>query len=80
MMKYETNLKATDSVALRKEADELWSWKFRADVEKAGLQYGVLSVTDKPTGFLLQKSNGYNFVYEKRADGKWHCLDDDKSK
>ena len=80
MMKYETDLKMNDLKAVRKEADEIWSSVFQAEVEKAGLQGGILSATEKATGFLFQKANGYNFVYEKRADGKWHCLDDDKSK
>jgi len=79
MLKYETDLKTSDTIALRKEADEIWS-VFKADVEKQSFKAAVLSANEKPTGNFLQKSNGYNFVYERAADGRWHCLADDKGK
>ncbi len=79
MLKYETDLKTSDAVALRKEADEIWS-VFKAEVEKGSFKAAVLNANEKPTGNFLQKSNGYNFVYERAADGRWHCLDDDKGK
>ncbi len=79
MLKYETDLKTSDAVALRKEADEIWS-VFKADVEKQSFKAAVLSANEKPTGNFLQKSNGYNFVYERAPDGRWHCLADDKGK
>jgi len=79
MLKYETDLKTSDTTALRKEADEIWS-VFRSDVENGAFSAAVLSANEKPAGAFLQKSSGYNFVYEKAADGRWHCLDDEKAK
>ena len=79
MLKYETDLKTSDTVALRKEADEIWS-VFRTDVEKGSFSAAVLSANEKATGTFFQKSSGYNCVYQRAADGRWHCLDDDKGK
>jgi len=79
MLKYETDLKISDVEALRKEADEIFA-VFKADAENGKFTSAIVSANDKPTGLILKNSNGYNFVYEKRADGQWHCLEDDKHK
>ncbi len=77
MVRYETDLKVSDKGALRKEADEVWSF-FKNDAENAHYQSSVVSAIEKPTGLLFKTSSGYNFVYQKRADNQWHCLEDDK--
>jgi hypothetical protein len=64
--------------ALRKEADEIFS-VLRVDAENGQFRSAIVSANEKPTGLILKNSKGYNFVYEKRADGQWNCLDD-KSK
>lgn len=79
MLKYETDLKASDKDALRKEVDEIFT-VFKADAENGQFRSAVVSANEKPTGFIVKKSNAYNFVYEKRTDGQWHCLEDDKGK
>src|SRR5271156_1668313 len=79
MLKYETDLKIADRDALRKEVDEIFA-VFKADAENGQFRSAIVSANEKPTGFILKKSNTYNFVYEKRADGQWHCLEDDKGK
>jgi hypothetical protein len=79
MLRYETDLKTTDMEALRKEADEIFA-VLKIDAEKGQFQSAIVSANEKPTGLILGKSKGYNFVYEKRADGRWRCLDDDKRK
>jgi hypothetical protein len=78
MLKYETDLKISDMNALRKEADEIFSG-LKVDAENGQFRSAIVSANEKPTGLILKNSKGYNFVYEKRADGQWHCLDD-KSK
>ena len=78
MLKYETDLKISDMNALRKEADEIFSG-LKVDAENGQFRSAIVSANEKTTGLILKNSKGYNFVYEKRADGQWHCLDD-KSK
>lgn len=77
MLKYETDLKVSDAEALRKEADEVFG-VLRVDAEKGKFTSAIVSANEKPTGLILKSSKGYNFVYQKRADAQWHCLDDDK--
>jgi hypothetical protein len=79
MLKYETDLKITDKDALRKQADEVFA-VLKVDAENGAFQSAIVSANEKPTGVILKKSQGYNFVYEKRVNGQWHCLEDDKGK
>jgi hypothetical protein len=79
MLKYETNLKIGDKDALRNEVDEIFT-VLKVDAENGQFLSAVVSANEKPTGFILKKSNSYNFVYQKRTDGQWHCLEDDKEK
>jgi hypothetical protein len=74
MLKYQTDLKITDKVALRSEADEIWPL-FRNDVERANLNEAIISANEIPHGFLITSNKGYNFVYKKSADGTWQRLD-----
>ena len=74
-LQYETELKVSDLAALRKEADEVWE-VFRPDVEKASEKSAIVSAVEKRPPGVVTRSEGYNFVFEKRADGAWHCLDD----
>jgi hypothetical protein len=77
MLKYETDLKVADAEALRKEADEVFSM-LKLDAAKGKFTSVIVSANEKSSGFIFKSSQGYNFVYEKRADGQWHCLADDK--
>jgi len=79
MLKYETDLKISDTDALRKEVDEIFA-VLKVDAENGQFRSAIVSANEKPTGLILKNSKGYNFVYEKRSDGQWHCLDDDKRK
>src|SRR5882724_8391694 len=72
MLKYETNLKIGERTALREEVGEIFS-VFKVDAENGQFRSAVVSANEKPAGFILKKSNSYNFVYEKRTDGQWHC-------
>jgi hypothetical protein len=74
-LQYETELKVSDHAALRKEADEVWE-VFRPDVERASEKTAIVSAVEKRPPGIVTRSEGYNFVLEKRADGTWHCLDD----
>ena len=66
-----------DKVALRKEVDEIWS-VFQKDVENANLKAGIIRATHVEGSGFVKSGKGYGFVFVKRDDGKWHCLDDDK--
>jgi len=77
MFKYETELKVTDKTALRKEADEVFA-AIKPDAEKINESSVIVSAIEKASGFIVSKSQGYNFVYEKLPNGSWHCLDDQK--
>ena len=77
MFQYETELKITDKIALRAEADEVFA-TIRSDAEKGKETSVIVSAVERPMGGIITKSSGYNFVFEKGQDGKWHCLDDQK--
>jgi hypothetical protein len=79
VMNYETDIPIDDKVALRKEVDEIWTL-FKIDVERAGLTNAAIRVTHPEGSGLITHAKGYGFVFEKRADGNWHCLEDDKHK
>lgn len=74
-LQYETELKVSDLATLRKEADQVWE-VFRPDVEKANEKTAIVSAVEKRPPGVITRSEGYNFVFEKQADGAWHCLDD----
>jgi len=73
----ETDISIDDKPVLRKEVDEIWSL-FRKKVEGAGLPNGVIRITHTEGSGLVTHSQGFGFVFEKRADGQWHCLQDEK--
>jgi hypothetical protein len=50
------------------------------DAENGKFTSAIVSANEKPTGLILKSSKGYNFVYEKRTDGQWRCLENDKQK
>jgi len=77
VMNYLTDISIDDKEALRQEVDEIWG-VFQTDVENAKLKAGVIRATHVEGSGLVKSGKGYGFVFVKRDDGKWHCLDDDK--
>lgn len=77
VMEYQTAIPIANLAELRKEADWIWE-AFSVDVENAKLTNGVIRATHPEASGLLTQSNGYTFVFVKRADGKWYCLQDEK--
>jgi hypothetical protein len=73
----ETDIPIDDMTNLRKEIDEIWGM-FQKNVEAANMTSGVIRITHPEGSGLMTHSKGYGFVFEKRADGQWHCLQDDK--
>jgi hypothetical protein len=77
VMEYQTAIPIAQMADLRKEVD--WVWEaFSVDVENAKLTNGVIRVTHPEGSGLLSQSKGYGFVFTKRADGTWHCLQVEK--
>lgn len=77
VMEYQTAIPIAQLADLRKEVD--WVWEaFSVDVENAKLTNGVIRVTHPEGSGLLTQSKGYGFVFTKRADGTWHCQQDEK--
>ena len=74
MLKYQTELSIDDKSALEKEVDEIWE-VFRKDVENAQLTSGIVSANEKPTGFIITHSRGFNFVFTKSAIGEWSRME-----
>jgi len=74
MLKYMTDVKIDDRVALRKEADEIWA-DFRPEAEKANVSSVILSANSIPSGGIIQRGQAYNFVFQKDPSGVWKCLD-----
>lgn len=79
VLNYQTDISIDDKTALRKEVDEIWQ-VFQKDVENANLKAGVIRATHVEGTGLVKSGKGYGFVFVKRDDGKWHCLDDDKER
>ncbi len=78
VMEYQTSIPIENMAALRKEVDWIWD-TLRIDVETAKLKTGVIRATHPDEGGgLVTHSKGYGFVFTKRDDGKWHCLEDEK--
>jgi len=73
----ETDISIDDAVDLRKEVDEIWGI-FRKNVESANLSNGMIRITHPEGSGSVTHSKGYGFVFVKRADGLWHCLQDKK--
>ena len=71
MLKYETDLSVSDVPALRKEVQEIWDGFFQSEVDKAKLNFAIISALEVPKGTFIKQSAGYNFVFEKSPDGKW---------
>jgi hypothetical protein len=69
VLNYTTTVAIDSKKDLRAEADEIWSL-FVKDVEAENLKAAAL----RPVNGL----KGYGFVFAKRDDGTWHCLDDEK--
>ena len=69
VLNYTTSVLIDSKKDLRTEADEIWSL-FVKDVERENLKAAAL----RPVNGL----KGYGFVFEKRDDGTWYCLDDEK--
>jgi hypothetical protein len=77
VLNYQTEIPIDDRVALRKEVDEIWG-VFQRDVEAANLKGGVIRATHLEGSGVVRNGKGYGFVFVKRQDGTWHCLEDDK--
>jgi hypothetical protein len=77
MLKYQTTKPIEDPAVLRKEAGEIWD-KFRPQVEQQSFKNAILSANDAPKGFIFTSNSTYNFVFDEKADGSWHCSFDDK--
>jgi len=76
VMNYLTDISIDEKEALRKEVDEIWN-VFQKDVENANLKAGVIRATHVEGSGFVKSGQVYGFVFKKREDGKWHCLDDD---
>jgi hypothetical protein len=82
VMNYLTDVSIDNKVplrneVLRNEVDEIWN-VFQKDVESAKLKVGIIRATHIEGSGFIKSGQGYGFVFVKRNDGKWHCLDDDK--
>lgn len=69
VLNYTTTVSIDNKKDLRAEVDEIWSL-FVKDVEAESLNAAALRPVNGP--------KGYGFVFEKRDDGTWYCLDDEK--
>ncbi|HEX8904683.1 MAG TPA: hypothetical protein VF771_07560 [Longimicrobiaceae bacterium] len=68
---YVTTLDVGDTTALAQEATEVFE-RFRSVAEREQLTGFVASATAPPSGMVPQTARGYNFVWTRGGDGKWH--------
>jgi len=76
-MSCETDTPLTDKTTLRKEVDEVWTTVFRDELERANVTHGIIRMSHRE-GLLIKHEEDYSFAFEKRPDGQWRCLEDDK--
>jgi hypothetical protein len=79
VLEYETDIPIEDMESLRREVLEIWK-RFQIDVEKAGVDSGVIRASHYEGKGWLRKGNGYGFLFAKGADGQWKLSDDKKTK
>src|SRR4030095_17173793 len=79
VMNYLTDISVDEKQALREEVDEIWT-SFQKDVENANLKAGLIRATHLERNGFLQNGKGYGYVFIKRDDNQWHCLEEDKGK
>ena len=70
-----TDLPIDDHSALRQEAGEIWNI-FKAEVEKVKMSEGIIRMVHAESSG--EKGKGTGFVFVKRKDGQWHCLQDEQ--
>ena len=70
MLRYQTDVAISDTARLRQEAEDIWH-DFQPVADSARVSGVVLSANSPPSGGLVSKSEGYNFVYERAPDGTW---------
>jgi hypothetical protein len=75
MLKYQTDLKVSNTAELRKEVEEIWA-TFRAEVEQAKLTNAIISANEAPQGTIIKTASAFNFVYRRSADGTWKLASD----
>ena len=73
VIQYETELPISDAARLREEAGQVFE-ACKQQMEKQKETDVIISATTKPTGVILKKTDSYNFVYQKKEDGKWALL------
>ncbi len=70
VLSYQTDLKISESDALRKEVAEIWR-DFRQEVDKAKLNDAIIMANEVPTGGLIKRGQSFNFVFARGKDGAW---------
>jgi hypothetical protein len=70
MLKYQTDLDFSDTAALHAESARIWQ-EFRKDAEQAQVSSAIISANSTPSGGIVSRSQGYNFIYERAPDGSW---------
>jgi hypothetical protein len=73
MFRYQTDMKTSEKAALSSEADEIWQ-VLQVDADKGNFTSAIISANEIPHGFIFKQSSGFNFVYEKAADGVWRRI------
>src|SRR5262249_37689925 len=77
VLNYQTEIPIENLDELKAEVAEVWTI-FRIDVERAGVNSGIIRATHLESGGLfVQNGKGYGFVYLKNADGTWY-MDESK--
>ena len=66
MLKYQTDLKVSNTAELRKEVEEIW----------AKLNNAIISANEVPQGMVIKTGSAFNFVYRQSADGTWKLASD----
>ncbi len=76
LLRYETDLEAKDSKALREEVLSVWEY-FRAAPDSAGDTYAVIKANEPVRGSLTV-TNAFSYGFEKMENGEWRMREPPK--
>ena len=67
---YETKISTTDSIKLRKEADEVLQY-LKPQINSGNYQTVYIRAAGEYTGKMLTSKNGEDFKFTRSRDGEW---------
>ncbi len=75
-MECDTDIPIEKRAELRKEVNEIWD-TFKANAEASHLTKAMIGMNHNEGTGIVTRGTRYGFGFEKQADGKWKCINED---